>query len=152
MEGIMPRARGSLLSNRIYQLFAWGAALPNILNRPVYAAVTVLPPADCGPPNVEDPQPQSPFSQTFCSIIANVGIVAACQSPVTGSPVLWSNMLTGILISENGCEPYGIHNMLRYHNVAEFGPWIDEVSAGKITKMSAIVILSALFVSLKNLF
>lgn len=151
MEGITPRARGSLLSNRTYQLFAWGAALPNILNLPVYASVDVQPPALCGPPGAE--APPSPFSQTFCSTFLNsIEPVAACTAPVVGSPLLWSNMLTGILISENGCEPHGIHHILRYHNVAEFGPWIDEVSAGKITKMSAIVILSALLVSLKSLF
>lgn len=146
MVAFSPRVRSSLLTNRNYQFFAWGTALPDLLF-PRFINIQVYAPIDCSPPLT----PLEPFGQAFCAILPN-NQSDACNLPFQGSPVLWSNLLVGILISEGGCTPHGNQFALNFHNVDEFRTWIDQVSAAEMTKVSAILILSALISCVKILF
>lgn len=112
-----------------------------------FVNIQINAPIDCSPPFT----PIDPFGQAFCAVFPNTQDYA-CNLPFQGSPVLWSNQLVGILISETGCAPHGDQFALRFHNVDEFRTWIDQVSAAAMTNVSAILILSGLIISAKNFF
>lgn len=148
MTAFSPRVRSSLLANRSYQFFGWGTALPELTHMfPSFISIEIYAPIDCSPPF----HPLEPFGQAFCAIFPN-NQSDACNLPFQGSPILWSNLLVGFLISDTGCSPHGDQAALHFHNVEEFRPWIDQVSAVGMTKVSAILILSALITSVKILF
>lgn len=130
-----------MATNTTYQLFGWGGALPvnNLL--PNFVNVEAFAPEYCNPG----------LTQSWCStfIFQNDD---ACRAPIEGSPLLLNFALVGILLNDNGCAIHGNQFSLSYHNVADFAEWIDEASAAKVMRMSAVVALSTVFVAFKGIF
>lgn len=91
------------------------------------------------------------FPQAFCSPIDWASQKACSASQ--GAPVICggNTEVSGVLVSTGACDGVWDQRRLHYLSVGEFREWIEEVSgAEKFAKLSSLLILSAMLISLKS--
>lgn len=139
-SNFQPRTFGNIPQNSSCILFGWGQADAN----PRREAINVFSPRFCNP-NLQ---------QAFCSRFDDNQPPGTCTA-ILGSPLTCGDesIVRGFLVGSNGeCERRDNLFELNFHSIDEFQGWINQVSGSqKAGKFSFIFVLSAIFVSLRNM-
>lgn len=138
-----------VLAPAVCQLMGVGSLLHNNEITNLATNVQVQPPASCIATN----------TQAFCSFFVqtnpptnNVNQNLTCNA-IEGSPVLCGTgaAVNGFVISQ-GCFVNSGRLMVQYHPVQIFREWIDGVSGAEMNgKLSVLLVVSVMFMNLKNL-
>lgn len=136
----VPRTLASLTDNTDCRLFGsseTGAALPS------YLPVRIRSPQNCN----------ATLPRAFCTQFDSQ-FPPQCLA-ILGSPVVCGDglVVSGFLVGSNrDCVRTGDQTELFYHSVGQFQEWIERVTAAGTTgRISVLLALSALLVTLKNI-